>query len=464
MGANADKLARQIGIITAAIGRPFDPSPDVNLAVAADLAAMLDRGGMTDVRNLRYYSAPNLSFFFDVATAHVFPKPAGVVTGAADDPTNGQLWFYEGRFTYFAIYCRIDASGIPIFLAQTQDKTSEWQEFVHGIIFLASVSVSVAFPALASSLGQAIMGVQLAAQYPALAAGLGQVCVSTALNGGDVQSAVTGALTAGVGNGVGGFVASASDSTIIGAVAGSATRAAISGGNIESAALQSLAASGLQSVAPLLTPKDDTMQLADSWAGGDDTDVTPWVDDTSGALPGFNPSDFQLDTSQGYHDPAWSVDGSAEGASVPLPSANAPPVGPNGVVASANGTSLTALAVAALHTISSWNSAGQPTIRTSNATVTANKNGTLTNTATGQVSQMPPGTPYLTSDGSLVTNNGNGSYTVVGSNGSVAQGAYTGTSIFGSGLTIPGLGTVSPVLLLGGAGLALLLLMGGSRR
>jgi hypothetical protein len=56
-------------------------------------------------------------------------------------------------------------------------------------------SVSLAMPALAATIGQAVLGAELAAAYPALATGIGNVAVSTALNGGDVQRAVVGAVS-----------------------------------------------------------------------------------------------------------------------------------------------------------------------------------------------------------------------------------------------------------------------------
>lgn len=475
MSANTDKLSKQIGIILAAIGRPFDPvSAGANAETIAAVAAYLDSAGTTDVRDLAHYrdDAAALSFFLDTRTAHIYPNPFGSGVNDGDLPAN-VLLLVETRWEFLRVSLVFSGDGFPIFYSQNEKKTSGWSDFLGGVLFLASVTVGAAFPALASTIGNAVMGASLAAQYPAVATAIGQVAVNTALNGGDVQSAVTSALSAGVGSGVGGFVASATDSTIVGAATAAATRAAIVGGNIESAALQSLATSGVTAAGSLVfTPAPQPpgvydMQLSDSWGNDDaaaalaqsiidESNPFPLVDDAG------NLDLTQLDTSNGYHDPVWSVNGSAEGATVAMPGANMPPVSPGGIVASANGANLTSLALAALKTLTVWQSAGQPPIRTSNATVIANRDGTLTNAITGAKTVMAPGTPYLTADGSLVTNNGNGSYTLVSSGGAVSQGAYTGTSIFGNlGLNMAG---VSTPLLLGGGALVLFLLLSGGRR
>ena len=55
---------------------------------------------------------------------------------------------------------------------------------------LAAVAVSIAFPGAAPSLGNWILGAELAAAYPAAAAAVGNMCLNTAMNGGDVGQAV----------------------------------------------------------------------------------------------------------------------------------------------------------------------------------------------------------------------------------------------------------------------------------
>jgi len=55
---------------------------------------------------------------------------------------------------------------------------------------LAAVAISMAFPAAAPSIGNWILGAELAAAYPAAAAAVGNMCLNTAMNGGDVGQAV----------------------------------------------------------------------------------------------------------------------------------------------------------------------------------------------------------------------------------------------------------------------------------
>lgn len=132
------------------------------------------------------------------------------------------------------------------------------------------------------------------------------------------------------------------------------------------------------------------------------------------------------------------------------------PTGPSGSVNTANGQALTNLALAALKLVGAWNQAGQPAIRGSSQTATANANGTVTTrnpNGTVTTTRAPVGTPYLTANGSLVTNNGDGSYTTITPNGQTITGHYPGTGASGSGA----LGSIPPAVLYGGLGLLALL-------
>lgn len=471
MSAVADNLARQVGIIQAAIKAPFSAYPDENASIIAGLAAFLESKGTTDVRNLRWFTneAANLEFFFDIATQHVYPDfNYGTVQSFSSNPyLSKTIYYQDGKFAQFFIHCAFTSDGFPVFYANQIKHGNPWVDAFQGIAMIAGVAIAFAFPVLATTIGQAIMGAELAAAYPAVATGLGQVCVNTALNGGDVQSAVVGAMSGGVGGGVGGLVASATDSAIIGAAAGAVTKTAIVGGNIEQAAIQSLVSSGIQSVAQLPTFSGaQDMKLGDTTGdGGLDTywmpaDVAPILDvpvytDTPDLGSDYGGFDYET---QGYHDPVWSVNGGPEGATVLAPGATTPPAGPSGVVTSVNGSNLTQLALTAIKAVSSWNQAGQPAIRTSNATVRANPDGTLTQ-ASGATTRMPTGTPYLTANNSLVTNNGDGTFTTVSANGAITTQLYaaSSSSAFGKSISIGGL-QVSPVVLAAAAVGAVLLL------
>ena len=498
MNENASNLARQIGIVQAAIKSTFDTTPAVNTDIIRKLAEYMDSVGTTDVRNLILHSsqAENLNFFFDVKTGHVFDNAYGL--GMETDYSYKAIFdndrdnfianhaFFNAQTTGddYTILCTFTRDGFPVFVAVKSTRGNSWNDALHALVFMASIAVAVAVPALGAQIGQAVLGAELAAQYPALASAIGNVAINTALSGGDVQSAVASAVSGGVGSLAGGFVATATDSALIGRVAGSATAAAVNGGNIANAALQSLAVNGVNSLSqtasfqpaqPAVQP-GNTMPVGDSWAsdpyadayadGSDNSyptfaDTNPYGD--FGGDPYYSSTSQNLATntagSMGYHDPVWSVDGSAEGATVALPGANTPPAGPSGVVASANGASITQLALTGLRLVTSWNQAGQPNVRTSNGQVRAQPNGMLIS-ANGQARQMPVGTPYLTSQNSLVTNNGDGTYTTVSASGGVTTERYASLASQTGGFS---LGSIPPAVLYGGGALVALLLLTGGR-
>lgn len=463
MSGNAAFLARQIGLLQAAIKRPFDGDAALNAQLVSQLAAYLDGQGITDVRHLRYMDNGEGVFYYDSWTGNLLPSPVygnDVVKARGDSTAAKMLWVGQTKDFDQPVFVAFDSTGtLPIFYSVPRARRADWADIFTNVAVLAGVVITVAFPALAAEIGSAVLGPETAAAYPALAQGIGQAAISSTLNGGDVQAGVAGALASGLGAGVGGSVTSATDSAIIGSAASAATKAAIVGGDIEKAALSSLVANGVASGADLVSTSigapmpDDTLSVDYSAPDyGTQYGSDPVWSDQGSPTEGVG---GEIDAGNFYHDPVWSANGTPEGAVVPTPSVTTPPAGPSGVLTSVNGASLTQLAMTGLKLVSSWNGAGQPAIRTSNAQVRANPNGTLTNLATGATVAMAVGTPYLTADNSLVTNNGDGSYTVVSSSGQISTGHYT--SALGS-INIPGLGAVSPVVLFGGAALLLLLL------
>lgn len=467
---SADFLAQQIALVQRAIGRPFDSvDPSLNDEITRNVAAVLDSYGVQDVRNLHYVEnqALDVMFFFDVTTGKTIPNPVTATMRWDGDPKAQKLvGYFVARFDTYWIYCVV-REGFPIFYAAKYHNENEWQTAFHAIAGLVAIGVSAGFAGLAMEIGSAVIGGEAAAAYPAVAQGIGQAAISTALNGGNVQGAVVSAVSGGLGGGMGGLVTTATDSAIAGSVAAAATTAAIRGGNIESAALQSLAANGINSASGIFSSSGSTSM-------DDGTDVltvdysAPLTDPTGANAGYFDPTYYGMDNSvpdytgaSGYHDPVWSVNGSSEGATLPMPGATSPPPGPNGVVATgSDGSSLTSLALTALKLVQGWNAAGQPPIRTANAVTRPNANGTITNLSTGQTVQMPRGTPYLLPNGTLVTNNGDGTYTTVSSNGTTSTTAYVGTTILGG---LGGLSSIPPIVLFGGAALALILLTGSRR-
>lgn len=132
-----------------------------------------------------------------------------------------------------------------------------------------------------------------------------------------------------------------------------------------------------------------------------------------------------------------------------------------------NFNEFTQITKSVLGTITAYQQAMHPaprsavTTRIGSQVVTPNRNGTITMQSGGQSRTVPmqPGTPYTFSDGSVVVNNGDGTYTTILPDGSHTVTRYPSTgglsSMFGgaSGTTNPNL-----PLYLGGALLLVLLL------
>lgn len=146
------------------------------------------------------------------------------------------------------------------------------------------------------------------------------------------------------------------------------------------------------------------------------------------------------------------------------------PPGPTGNFPSGGGSGGTDWAAAAVKlgtlAVQVWQAQGRQPVRTVSTTQTRlpdgsvqtiSKDGTvITQSPTGQItrSQIPPGAPVQFPDGSTVMNNGNGTYSVMTSNGQVRTGQYGasgGLSNFMSGNT---------PLYIGGALLAVMFLRG----
>lgn len=452
---DATKIARQIGLIQAAVGKPFDPDPSANVAITQRVADFMAAQGMKDVRDLR--KTPE-GFWFDISSGNLLVD--GQVQYGKNNqgpPWDSLFWVDQSSHSDDYIFCRFTPDGFPVFFAASTKRENELRGSLMGIASVLVTSFTLGAAGLAASIGSAVIGPELAAAYPALAQGIGQAALSTAMNGGDVKAGVMSAVTGGIGGAVGSGVASFTDSSILGSVASSVTKTAISGGDLQQAALMSLASSGLQSASqlPIFSAPPEVAHMDDSFDTFSPLDPFPLSDPTEGIqiyteTPDLGPYSDPTTAVTGYHDPVWSVNGSAEGASVPMPNATTPPAGPGGAVATgSDGSVLTQLALTGLKLVGSWNQAGQPAVRTANATVRPNANGTLTNLVTGATTQMPKGTPYLLPNGTLVTNNGDGSYSTVGANGQASMTAYTGTTIFGgAGKTISIGGVqVSPALL-----------------
>lgn len=464
-------LSNQIRLMNRLVKRDLSTDPVVNDWLILQLATMLDAAGTQSILDLVYYSnqAANLSFFFDQKTAHVYdPQTQGItVTNFTQGMNGGNLFTILGSSDREndKIFLFFTKDGFPVFWNISQDVGSTWADARAGLVFVASVVLSVVGVPIATELGGAILGADLAAAYPALAQGIGQACISTLMNGGDIEKGVTGAVASYVGAGVGGEAASVTGSDIIGQASAAATRAFINGGNPSAAVAQSLLQNGVSNVQTLLL----------SGAGDDSLDPVTYdpFNDGSGAVDtsiGFDPNagmpgnigvptmsgsyytdengitygtdvngdlavvDFVDDAGIGYAtdaqgdlavlEPPTTAD--ITQATAGTDNNGTVPYGSSG--ASTNSLAvLTTLATAALPLIKSYVQAGMPGVRAGSASSTVNANGTITTrnaNGTTTVTKPAAGTPYVTTNGTVITNNGDGTFTTVSPSGAIKTQSY----------------------------------------
>lgn len=111
-----------------------------------------------------------------------------------------------------------------------------------------------------------------------------------------------------------------------------------------------------------------------------------------------------------------------------------------------------------------WQQANKPPVQsgasrtTATGTTVPNKNGTVTTIGTGgrtTTVRMPIGQPYAFPDGTVVINNGDGTYSVISTTGQAQTLTYPSGTGTGGGL-LGSLGEDKTLLIVGGVGLALL--------
>jgi hypothetical protein len=361
-----------------------------------------------------------------------------------------------------------------------------WKEDGVGATVLGGVSLALAVasagasagflasaPNLAASIGNAVLGPELAAAYPQLVTVVGQTAVNTVFNGGDVAKAVKSAASSFIGANVGGAVAATSGLDAVGRAAGAATSAALQGGDIKAAAAMTLLQSGFKSGAQAM---DDF--FSDGSSGLDPIEYDFTTDAAGSTL---------FDGSVSYGDAGSTPAGGFPDSEVIDPSVadvgifdsvgdihfdtNSGTVASGGgVVDTGNGLgslgNLTNLALSALKVYQTWNAAGKPALATpgvkhnpNGSTTTPTKGGLLVNTSAGgrtSTSTMPVGKPYVFADGTIVTNNGDGSFTTIHSDGSSSTSAYPSN--------VRSSASINPAWLAAGAvGVVVLVAMGARR-
>lgn len=481
----AQRLATQIQTIATAAKIAYDPR------VLASLVAYLEAAGTSNIMNLAYVADPvqNVMYFFDKMTGYVYPS-SFLDQSYSTDPIKAKLlttFGYDDRITYY-VYCAFSNDGYPVFYVRTDDSGSMWNALWNGIKIVGSTVISYGYPALGATVGTAVCGADFAAAYPAIASAIGNAAISAALNGGDIQAAALNAVGSVVGNQVGGLTTGVTGSNAVASAAAAATKALVSGGDLNQAVAGSLLASGFNSlnasslftpvIAPTTPVGDSNMALGDFL-----DDAANYDNATSGFLNTSGSDDFGdysgeivFDNTQYGLDANGNLVQSNQDA-LTGPLANSPlssgimdnfgtaldtsgvPSASGVVTTNSSGVNLTNAALQALKLVAGYALGGSQNPLTSNATTRANPNGTLTqvsSTGAQVVSKMPVGTPYLTTNGTLVTNNGNGTYSSVSPTGVTTTTAYPATLTAGSGLS--SLMTGNTPIILGVAVVALLLL------
>lgn len=184
----------------------------------------------------------------------------------------------------------------PVWQSSRAGDRATVRELVVAAVLIGSLGYAFAGAgSLGSALGEQIVGAQFAASYPGVTSAIGNTALSTAMNGGDVEAAVKGAVVSygagAIGVQVGTQVAQVTDIEAIGRIAQAATTAYIRGGDVPGAVRYAL----LQSipdafpVAPSLTFEEPNMNLSISnWPDANDWQVAtdPWgVSSLPGAVP-----------------------------------------------------------------------------------------------------------------------------------------------------------------------------------
>lgn len=402
---------------------------------------------------------------------------------------------------------------VPVW-ASSSDADSIRGALISTLAFFAFTALPMAGISVGAAIGNAVLPASLTAAYPAVATAVGNIALSTALNGGDIQSAVKGALISQAsgfaGAQAGGFVASATESALIGSLAEAATRTALSGGDVKLAVGMTLAREGVNYMDFNTTGIGDGSSGGfDFFSGGGDWsmpsnsfdvlapttgfdiaqfNVGDWsfgADYFSGdfqpvvTLPGqsldefsqtwsdqFIPPDLSQFNESGFDPSTWNP----LSQSLANPTGNPPAQSPTNPPPANSGVwnpmqiiqGVTAAAMAAISVIKAYRSLDQPKINTTARVVRADgsvsvitDNGLVsTRSPTGQVtsSKPPVGVPQTTVNGNVVVNNGDGSYTVVAPDGRTATYRYSTGAAAASG---EGLSPMTLALIAGGAFLLL---------
>lgn len=393
----------------------------------------------------------------------------------------------------------VSEQKVAVFVPKFYRRETGWEAFRFGVLFIFS-AFALAIPGLGPVISSYVLGTSFVAAYPALASIITQAAFNAVLGGMDIEHAVGRALAGYAGAQAGQFAGGQFDSTLIAKTTAAATTALLTGADVEKAvgmATLQYAGTLTQSLstapAPNLQPKLEPAMDFDAFTA---EELVPegFQDlgfDASAFAPdqylfdntGVNPDSFvsqQLDTSSFGGDSLYDVtfEGSDDFVGPPeaigdlttysggaLP-ANLPPQSPSDMVNDQGWgwddalSKVTQAALAALQVYKVYQAVGSPPIKSAGPSQTVNRTtGTITTTSpTGMTStgKPPVGQPVAAADGSLIVNNGNGTYTVIGTDGSRTTRNYPDAA--GTGSMLAGVSN-QQLLLYGGLGLGAVFLL-----
>jgi len=500
MSANADKLLSQLKAEKAFYKYDYGNS-SLDPWLTSELVRLLDSQGITDIRNIQQFDGPvqiwtqegtqwvYTSYFYDALTARPI---TGIGGNDANDQTKKDVFASTRNDDYIFTYHVRYGGNTPYFVisvAPVPKSTSFAQaisETLAPMLPVIMIGLNIFAPGFASAIGQSIFGTLGVTAPTALATALGNVAISTATNGGDIESAIKGsmigALGAQAGMLTGGWAQTATGSDWIAKAASAATSAIVTGGDITTAVLNTAIPAGAKAMgdfyetsqnadiygSPVGTSPEDLITQDFNFHVGEDS--YPFETGQYMYTMGADPLAMSGEPYPSYDpvtDPIPFDDSGLVPVDIPIYTDT-----PQVIVAETTGgqtsvgnvlASLTQLAIAAIKINAAYQQAGNPGIRVSGQTaagqtVIASKNGTV---AVNGRTQIPPrGVPYVTPDGGIITNNGDGTYTLIDQNGISATNRYpAGLPSVGSGFSSMFGGVSSQTLMIAGAGLLAVLLL-----
>jgi hypothetical protein len=482
--------------------------------LTADMATMLQQAGLKSILDfaVRVETVKTPGYWTGGDSADTYIDEAITAVSHYYNRATGapiEIWGYDGAGAwakttagdgstiYTVQFVNVGlANPFPVFSSHFKS-TNTFSE-LKGL--LPFVGIALAMFGVPLLIGEFLLGPEIALANPALAGTIGRVAVSTVLSGGDIESAVSGALAGSVGGYVGDIAGTGLDSVEIGRATAALTTAAISGQPIGVALAQSLVSGALNEGKPMglsdWSYTDEQSTIADaividnSWAdiGGVMTlpDNFGNLYDATGAMAGLSSNEYvdsiymdEFGNTRGPDNQILiSADRAAqiintspddatakanlaqelkttvdEKAGTVSASAPAPPSRPAALPPAAANTKTPTLldnskTIDAL--IKVGGSIFTNVMRISNGQPVL-QSGPTSTYGTPRVQQV--GVPVVQPDGSVIVNNGNGTQTVTSATGAqrTVSTSYQAQSSFG--------GIPTNYLLIGGAALAALLLL-----